>query len=183
LQKPEIHDRIRIGHCRLEKTVTIFISYRRQDSAAWSGRLFDALSSRYGAGHVFLDIANITPGADFLSHIGDAVLRSDAVLVVIGPDWVQAEYREGSRRLDDPQDLVRSVLRTALGLRKPLVPVLVGGAAMPMAAGLPDDIASLAGLQGLPLRDPTWNEDIARLITLLEGRATPRWTRWLPWRR
>lgn len=162
----------------------IFISYRRQDSAGWSGRLFDSLSSRYGTEQVFLDIANIAAGTEFLSHAESAVLRSDAVLVVIGPGWLTATYREDSRRrIDDPTDLVRTELRTAIRLQKFMVPVLVGDAVMPDAAMLPPEIAPLAELNCVSLGDATWNQDIAQLTKLLdEKQRASRWTRWLPWK-
>ena len=148
----------------------VFISYRRQDSAAWASRLFDALSSRYGPREIFLDAANISVGLDWRHYIEDAIAKSDAVLAVIGPHWLDAGYRDQvRRRIDDPDDLVRSQLRAAIELKKTLVPVLVGGATMPSPDMLPDDIRSLANHEGASLRDTTWNEDIARLTTVLEA--------------
>ena len=47
----------------------IFISYRREDSAAYTGRLYDRLSTHFGADQVFMDVDDIPPGADFASHI------------------------------------------------------------------------------------------------------------------
>jgi hypothetical protein len=147
----------------------VFISYRRQDSAAWAGRLFDALSSRYGTQQIFLDAANVRVGEDWRRYIEDALAASDAVLAVIGPHWLEAGYRdEGSRRIDDRDDLVRSQLRTALELNKMLVPVLVGGATMPTRDMLPTDIQSLARYQSASLGDTTWNEDVGRLTTVLD---------------
>jgi hypothetical protein len=164
--------------------VKLFISYRRQDSAAWTGRLFDVLTSRYGTESVFLDFANIAPGLDFRRHITDAVSNCDAFLVVVGPRWLEASYREdGRRRIDDPNDFVRIELSTALQLQKPMVPVLVGGATMPTAVMLPDELRSLASLQSIPLGDATWNQDIGRVTSLLDRKAPSRWTRWLPWKR
>jgi hypothetical protein len=162
----------------------IYISYRRQDSAGWSGRLFDVLASRYGTERIFLDIATIPPGVDFVSHTESAVSRSSVVLVVIGPQWLTAAYREGNlRRIDDPDDLVRNELRTAIKLQKLLVPVLVGGASMPTVEMLPADIASLATYGSVSLADASWNRDIATLTALLDRDATSHWTRWRPWKR
>jgi hypothetical protein len=55
----------------------IFLSYRRADSAAYAGRVGDALSRRFGRDQVFLDISNIEPGMGF------SVCRSPAVGLVI----------------------------------------------------------------------------------------------------
>ena len=63
----------------------IFVSYRRQDSAPYTGRLSEALAARYGPKSVFLDFSNISPGEDFRTHVEAAVSQSDVVLAVIGP--------------------------------------------------------------------------------------------------
>ncbi len=34
----------------------IFISYRRSDSAAHAGRIYDRLEGRFGQGQVFMDV-------------------------------------------------------------------------------------------------------------------------------
>jgi hypothetical protein len=109
--------------------------------------------------------------------------RSDAVLAVIGPGWLHAASRDGERRMDDPDDLVRSELRTALSLGKALVPVLVGGAVAPPRSLLPDDISALAYLKPSTLGDATWTQDVSLLIRRLNGEAGSRWMRWLPWKR
>ena len=40
----------------------IFISYRRDDSAAQAGRLYDRLEGHFGQGQVFMDVDAIKPG-------------------------------------------------------------------------------------------------------------------------
>jgi hypothetical protein len=42
----------------------VFISYRRQDSAGHTGRLFDRLQARVGRDRVFMDIAGISNRPD-----------------------------------------------------------------------------------------------------------------------
>ena len=44
----------------------IFISYRREDSVAYAGRLYDRLSGHFGKEHVFMDVDTIELGADFV---------------------------------------------------------------------------------------------------------------------
>lgn len=44
----------------------IFISYRRDDSAAYAGRLYDRLTNHFGQRHIFMDIDHIKPGQDLL---------------------------------------------------------------------------------------------------------------------
>jgi len=47
----------------------IFISYRREDSAGWAGRLHDRLSARFGRRAVFIDVDTLAPGQDFPTTI------------------------------------------------------------------------------------------------------------------
>ncbi len=47
----------------------LFISYRRDDSSGYAGRLFDRLAARYGPGDVFIDIDAIPIGSDFTDVI------------------------------------------------------------------------------------------------------------------
>ncbi len=42
----------------------IFISYRRADSAAEAGRLYDRLVEQFGRRNVFMDVDDIGPGED-----------------------------------------------------------------------------------------------------------------------
>ena len=53
----------------------VFLSYRREDSAGFAGRLADGLEAEFGAGSVFRDVDDIRPGDDFQLAI-DSQLRS-----------------------------------------------------------------------------------------------------------
>lgn len=152
--------------------VRIFLSYRRDDSAAHAGRLYDGLVARFGARNVFQDVTAIEPGADFVMRLEEALASADAALVLIGPRWLDAAGPDGSRRLDEPDDYVRREVAAALGAGRRVVPVLVGGAAMPAPAELPDDLRGLAQRQGVVLSDASWREDVAALVRRLEGEQT-----------
>jgi hypothetical protein len=105
----------------------IFISYRREDSAAYAGRLYDRLSAHFGAAQVFMDVDDIPPGADFAWHIDAKVDSCDAMIVVIGKEWLSARSAEGQLRLSDPNDFVGLEVSLALQCGMLVVPVLVGG--------------------------------------------------------
>jgi len=115
----------------------IFVSYRRTDAAGSAGRLFDRLSQRFGSAQVFRDIESIEAGEDFEESIRDALRTATAVLVVIGPHWLDLRMPDGTRRLDDAGDYVRREVAASLASDAIVVPVLIENAAMPSAEALP----------------------------------------------
>jgi hypothetical protein len=88
---------------------TIVISYRRTDSSAVAGRIFDRLIAHYGEESVFLDIDNIPFGIDFRAHIQQILRRTDVVLAIIGANWLGVNPG-GATRMYEPTD--RSGLRS-----------------------------------------------------------------------
>lgn len=144
----------------------LFVSYRREDSAGFAGRLTDALERVYGDGSVFRDVDDIRAGEDFAQVIARGLEQVDAVLVLIGPAWLEAQHG-GQRRLDVADDFVRREIEGALVAGKPLLPLLVGGASMPSAESLPATIRPLAGRQALVLGDASWRSDFASLLSVL----------------
>ena len=89
-----------------------------------------------------MDVESIEAGADFTLEIEHAIANADAVVVVIGPAWLDARTPTGTRRLDEPDDLVRREIEVALSTGVRIVPVLVGGALMPSEAHLPSAISA-----------------------------------------
>jgi hypothetical protein len=114
----------------------VFISYRRDDSAGFAGRLADDLGEKFGADLVFMDVTGIAPGIDFRKAIESKVGDCDAVLVVIGRSWLGG--RGGDARLQDATDVVRLEVASALRRDVAVIPVLVDGATCrPRAIFLP----------------------------------------------
>jgi hypothetical protein len=147
----------------------IFLSYRRDDSAAYTGRIADHLRSHYGVDNVFVDVDTIRVGQDFADALEDSLSKCDAVIAVIGKNWVRPVGGIQSKRLDGDDDWVRLELGTALKRRVEIVPVLVGGASMPRADQLPPDLAFLARRQALEISDIRFHDDVDRLIESLGG--------------
>lgn len=148
----------------------IFISYRRDDSAGYAGRLYDLLAARFGAKNVFMDIDTIPPGKDFRKVITDEVGKCDVVLVLIGKQWLGIVDAQGHRRLDDPQDWVRVEIATALA--KPgvwVIPVLVHNARMPGAHELPEELKELVWRNAIELSDSRFQHDTKKLIQAIEA--------------
>jgi hypothetical protein len=44
----------------------IFINYRRDDSSAWAGRLYDGLNRHFVSNQIFMDVDAIEPGVGFI---------------------------------------------------------------------------------------------------------------------
>jgi TIR domain len=146
----------------------IFISYRREDSPGYAGRLRDRLNERFGSNTVFRDIDSIAPGIDFVDQIGKAVGSCDVLLAVIGNAWLTASNKDGQKRLYDPHDFVRQEIQEALSRKIRVIPVLVAGASMPSADDLPSEINALARKQALELSDSRWDYDVERLLSFLD---------------
>jgi hypothetical protein len=149
--------------------VRVFLSYRRDDAGGYAGRLTDALLQRLGPKSVFHDVTAISPGQDYSVAIDRALADTDAALVVIGPGWLTAVTPQGARRLLEADDYVHLELARALGRDIRVIPVLVGGARLPEAAELPDDLQELAQRQALELHNETWHHDVDGLVRSLRG--------------
>ena len=152
----------------------IFISYRREDSAGWTGRLSEHLRERFGPESIFMDIDTIQPGADFTEALQTAVSSCDVLLAIIGPEWATVTDKSGKPRLEDPTDWVRTEIATALKRKIRVIPVLVGGASVPTINLLPDDLDTLAQRQAHALTDKRWSYDVEQLVkTLPAARQRP----------
>jgi TolB-like protein len=147
----------------------IVSSYRRRDSEAMTGRIFDRLVAHYGRDAVFRDIDNIPPGIDFRAHIADALTHSDMVLAIIGPKWAGRSGRAGLARIDDENDFVRIEVETALQRGIPVIPVLLGDTKMPSADRVPDSLQDFVFRQAIrvdPGRD--FEHHVDRLTTEID---------------
>jgi hypothetical protein len=148
----------------------VFISYRRSESQPFVGRISDRLVGRFGCENIVWD-PTIPVGCDFKEFIAEALQRCRVLLVVLGPEWISiCDKPGGRRRIDDPDDLVRFEVETAIKRGIPIIPVLVGGAGMPAVGLLPESLKKLHYRNALPVRpDPDFDVDIQKLIGALEG--------------
>lgn len=146
----------------------IFVSYRRADSRGWTGRLCDYLVERFGRDAVFYDVDSIGIGEDFVSAIQQHVSQCKALLVVIGPHWVNATTPDGMRRLDQAHDHVLAEIQLAIANHVPLLPLLVDDASMPGPSDLPASIAMLANQNALVISDVGFNNDMEQLVQAIK---------------
>ena len=147
----------------------LFISYRRADAEASAGHLCTLLRQQFGRDRVFLDTRSIPFGEAFERVIRTQIDAADKVVALIGPTWLEARNERG-RRLDQSDDMVRFELATALASGKPVVPVLLNGAAMPRPEQLPEALRMLHGKHAAPMRDASFETDFEPLVDELYGR-------------
>ena len=121
-----------------------------------------------------MDVDALEPGVDFVERLHSAVVTADAVLVVIGRGWLNANNLDGERRLDDPEDFVRLEVGLALTGDPVVIPVLVGGATMPSEDDLPPELVQLARRHALTMIDADWRSGLGRLLAALRRIVDPQ---------
>jgi MoxR-like ATPase len=152
----------------LASSGSIFISYRREDSAYPAGWLFDRLADHFGPDRVFKDIDSIQLGDDFPEKIRAAVASCAVLLAMIGERWLTAAGEDGKRRLHNPNDYVRLEIEAALLRNILVIPVLINGTRMPSAPQLPASLHKLSDRHALELSPDRFHSDIRHLVTTLD---------------
>lgn len=162
-------------------TWELFVAYRRKDAPGHAGRVGERLIGYFGAGQVFKDIESLPPGVDFVDFIRAKLKLAFAMVVIIGANWAQ------DKRLQDPKDLHREEIRTALERGIYILPVLVDGATMPREEDLPEDIRPLVRRQAIEITETRWDYDVGCVVESVEQALglSPRRARFLaqvpPW--
>jgi hypothetical protein len=146
----------------------VFISYRRDDSEGYAGRLYDRLSVHFGDERIFMDVDTIEPGVDFVQEIEKAVNSCDVLPALIGPLWLTATDKQGKLRLENPEDFVRLEIAAALERGIRVIPVLVQGASMPQSLALPENLRPLARRNAIELSHSRFSTDVDRVIRAIE---------------
>ncbi len=147
----------------------VFISYRRDDTAAAAGRVYDRLSQMLNKPNVFFDVSAIGGGEDFVSRIESEIGKSHVALVFIGDKWLEASDATGKARLWDDADHVRAEVRAALTCPLLVLPVLVGGARMPKPEQVPDDVQAITTKNALLLRHESFDDDTENILAAVLG--------------
>jgi hypothetical protein len=142
----------------------VFLSYRTVDSLYATSAISAELARYLGRVNVFRDRDSLAPGSLYPKRIREAVARSDSVLAVIGPHWLDVRDPAGNRRIDAPGDWVRSELRTAFEAGIPVVPLLLDDTPLPARHQLPADIADLNVSTAWRIREQTLGIDVRALV-------------------
>jgi TIR domain len=143
----------------------IFLNYRRGDDPGFTQALYQRLEDEFTGGDLFMDVeGHIKPGDDFVEVLKTQVAATDVLLVVIGPRWTDLL----AARQGDPDDFVAIEIKAALDQGKRVIPVLVGGAAVPRPDALPEGIRALARRNAVGLRPERFKADCQGLMTALK---------------
>ena len=156
---------------------SIFISYRRSDSGWAASNIYSDLIRHFG-NRVFMDVESIPVGDDFVRRLRDQVDRCDALLALIGENWVTPALR-------DRRNFVRIEIERALDERKAVVPVLLDDARMPLDTEVPYSLDGLLSRQAVRVRRESYRVDLPNLVeTVRAAVGTARRVRrslgWMP---
>jgi len=146
----------------------VFVSYRRDPSAAWAGRIADRLRAHFGANKVFIDVVDIEPGVSFPDEVDATIRQADALIAVIDPHWAAPAQGTQEHPLGGDDWVTREVALALSQDRIAVIPVLIDGATMPAPDELPRDIRELAFRNAMSLSPTNFESDVRRLIRALE---------------
>lgn len=149
----------------------IFISYRHDDSGGYAQSIYDRLVKRYGKEVVFRDLEGILPGKDFTQVLREKGGTSNAMVAIIGRQWLTITGKDGKPRLSNPTDWVRAEVAGAIQHGAVVIPVLVGGAAMPQPGDLIDcdDLKPFSNCNAVTIHDELFDRSMDRLIVALDA--------------
>jgi hypothetical protein len=142
----------------------IYLAYRRDDTAAISGRIADRLRTRFGAEAVLKDVNEAQTGGG----VSAALRQCSALVIVIGPRWL-------SGTLTEPNNQTYAEIVTALDRGMPIIPALVHGATPPDVRLLPAALAPFVTRGSITLGpEATFDRDMQALIAVLQRAAPPQ---------
>lgn len=115
----------------------LFINYRRSDHPDFVEHIRTWFMLRYGRENVCMDFDSIPPFARFEDFIREKIRESDAVVVIIGPRWLELMLE---KQQEQKPDYVRIELEEALKHGKLIAPLAIQGATVPTEDELPDKL-------------------------------------------
>ena len=143
----------------------LFLCYRRDDSSESTDRIREWLEDRLAPGQVFMDVFSIEGGEDWRHIIKKILPKSQAVLVIIGPRWKEADLNDPT----NPSRFENRVWPLHTIIIIPIIPVLVQFAQMPSRNDVPPSLAEFIGITAVSVRPgPERQGDLERLRRVLE---------------
>lgn len=148
----------------------IFISYRKDDSKWNTQLLYDRLGKYFPPSTIFKDFNTIKPGDDYRKVISTALSKCHVLLVIIGKGWLNAMDENGKQRLQNPEDLLRIEVETALTRNIRVIPILFDNISMPPEAQLPQTLAPLTLRQCVSISETNFDYDIRHLAEAIKNK-------------
>ena len=98
----------------------------------------------------------------------EALEKCEVLLAMIGPRWLELRDQHGSRKIDNPNDLVRLEIELAMEKGIPVVPIVSDTSHMPSRDALPCCLKELAFRNAVTLRPARdFKVDVNRLVRAL----------------
>src|SRR5262249_16668493 len=145
----------------------IFISYRRQDTAATAIGIGQYLEKEFGRKNVYIDV-DMQAGEKYPAVIQRRLAECTVLLVLIGPNWL---------KLKKPNDWVQLEITYALKEGIAVIPVLIEGAQLPEKETLLFDIQGLVDHQAASVTLSGFRHEMAGLVRDIWSIRTRK-----PWR-
>lgn len=152
-------------------TLKLFISYRREDTDDFAGRMHDYLVKEFGTDNIFKDVDSIRTGDNWKVTLEQSVAQCDVVVTLIGEQWAKCTDKNGKTRIKSDDDWVRFELEAALRNNRIVLPVLVKGTKPLRIEDLPESLHWLTDIHATEVRGGSqFKDDVARFISELRLR-------------
>lgn len=147
--------------------VNLFLSYRRNASKNFTGRLYDQLKQKLDPSSVvFWDNVGLGAG-DFPSQLLEAIERTDIFIIIISPNTFDP------KRIHSNNDWVRGEIAYAIRLGKPILQVAEDQTDFADRYDLPDDLLPLKTMHGVRLNTDEFEQSVTKLIEVLRQTVRP----------
>lgn len=141
---------------------SIFLCYRRADEPFATALLGVALAEQFGVDNVFLDTLSLRSRRRFAQELVARARAAAVLLVIAGRQWDRGRNR---KRLDCPEDWVRTEIREAHEAGARIVTVLVERDGRPLDP--PPELAFLRDCPTVHLGRPRVVDDVRRIVDLI----------------
>lgn len=152
-----------------EKNLTLFVNYRRDDEPMFVYSIYVHFYHRYGADNIFWDLGTIPLFEDFQRFIQDYIRKSDVVVPIIGPRWLELLK---AKQANGQVDFVKFEIEEAIHHNKIIAPILIKGASLPKKEDVPESLHPIwqANIPELKTPQDIFHH-IQRIMTGIEGQV------------
>ncbi|MCB9436789.1 MAG: SUMF1/EgtB/PvdO family nonheme iron enzyme [Anaerolineales bacterium] len=151
-----------------QTALRLFVNYRRADNAQYVETLRTHFMYRYGRENVFMDFDSIPPFTHFADFIREQVRAVDALVMIIGPRWVELLQDKAAKH--EP-DYVLVELEEAVQHNKVVAPILIQDTPFPPKHVIPAFLQPVFDAVNIPSLRPGLDtlNNIDRLTAALEA--------------